>query len=198
MMTSSSETPPASVSALEPTTQAGEVRARWAWTEPTVWTDRMLTTLEHGVKGGRWFSLIDKVCALPTLRSAFARVKANRGSAGVDHVTIALFETRLEEHLARLARGLGDGTYRPQPIRRVWIPKPGRTEKRPLGVPTVRDRVVQTALRLVLEIRRQIFPVKLLDKSDGTVGVIHAGRYFFPLSARANRSLWHGRPSVRV
>ena len=111
----------------------------------------MLTALETGVKGGRWFSLIDKVCALPTLRLAFARVKANRGSAGVDHVTVVMFEARLEEHLTRLHGALRDGTYRPQAIRRVWVPKPGRTEQRPLGVPTVRDRVVQTALRLVLE-----------------------------------------------
>ena len=141
----------APVSAVVPTSPASEVRARWAWTEPTIWTARMLTALESGVKGGRWYSLMDKVYALPTLRSAFARVKANRGSAGVDHVTIAMFEARLEEHLARLHDLLRDGTYRPQAIRRVWVPKPGRTEKRPLGVPTVRDRVVQTALRMVLE-----------------------------------------------
>lgn len=151
MKPASPEPLPASVTASEPPKQAGDVRARWAWTEPTVWTDRMLTTLESGVKGGRWFSLIDKVSALPTLRSAFARVKANRGSAGVDHVTIVMFEAGLEDHLTRLHRVLRDGTYRPQAIRRVWIPKPGRTEKRPLGVPTVRDRVVQTALRMVLE-----------------------------------------------
>ena len=80
-MPASLDPPPASVSGSEPTRPAGHVRARWAWTAPTVWTDRMLTALETGVKGGRWFSLIDKVCALPTLRLAFARVKANRGSA---------------------------------------------------------------------------------------------------------------------
>ena len=151
MTPSSSDPTPAPVSALEPTRPAGEVRARWAWTEPTVWTDRMLTALETGVKGGRWFSLIDKVYALPTLRSAFARVKANRGSAGVDHVTIAMFEDRLGEQLARLHDALRTGTYRPQAIRRVWVPKPGRAEQRPLGVPTVRDRVAQTALGMVLE-----------------------------------------------
>jgi len=116
-----------------------------------MWTDRMLTALETGVKGGRWYSLMDKVSALPTLRSAFARVKANRGSAGVDHVTIVKFEARLEANLTWLHEALRDGTYRPQAIRRVWVPKPGRTERRPLGVPTVRDRVVQTALRMVLE-----------------------------------------------
>jgi len=131
--------------------QAGEIRGRWSWVAPTVWTERMLAALEEGVKGGKWFSLIDKVCSERTLGAAFARVKANRGSAGVDHVTVASFEAHLDANVARLHRSLRDGTYRPQAIRRVWIPKPGRREKRPLGIPTVRDRVVQTALRNALE-----------------------------------------------
>ena len=111
----------------------------------------MLTALEEGVKGGRWYTLMDKVAALPTLRAAFARVQANRGAAGVDHVTVAMFAQRLDARLATLATALQTGTYRPQAIRRHWIPKPGTPERRPLGIPTVRDRVVQTALRLVLE-----------------------------------------------
>lgn len=110
----------------------------------------MLTALDQGVRGGRWHTLIDKVYAVRTLRAAFARVKANRGAPGVDHVTVAMFETRLDANLAALSQALRDGTYRPQPIRRHWIPK-GPRERRPLGIPTVRDRVVQTALRLVLE-----------------------------------------------
>jgi RNA-directed DNA polymerase len=131
-------------------TPADTVRTRWAWTVPEVWTERMLTALEQGVRGGRWHTLIDKVYALPTLRAAFARVKANRGAPGVDHVTIAMYAQRLDANLAALSAALRDGTYRPQPIRRHWIPK-GPRERRPLGIPTVRDRVVQTALRLVLE-----------------------------------------------
>jgi RNA-directed DNA polymerase len=111
----------------------------------------MLTALEQGVKGGKWFRLIDKVYALPNLRKAFARVKANGGAAGVDHVTVEEFERHLEANLEKLSQTLHDGSYRPQPIRRVWIPKPGTSEKRPLGIPTVRDRVVQAALRAVLE-----------------------------------------------
>jgi RNA-directed DNA polymerase len=103
------------------------------------------------VEGGKWFSLIDKVYAPRTLRAAFERVKANRGAAGVDHVTTERFEFDLDANLERLHRALRDGTYRPQCVRRTWIPKPGRREKRPLGIPTVRDRVVQTALRYVLE-----------------------------------------------
>jgi RNA-directed DNA polymerase len=111
----------------------------------------MLAALHGGVKGGKWFSLIDKVWRRENLRSAFAKVKVNRGGPGVDHVTIAMFEARLEANLTHLSASLRDGTYRPQAIRRVYIPKPGSREKRPLGIPTVRDRVVQAALRHVLE-----------------------------------------------
>ncbi len=111
----------------------------------------MLTTLVEGVKGGKWYSLMDKVHAERTLRAAFARVKANKGSSGVDHVTVEMFETELDDDLRRLAEALRTGEYRAQAIRRTYIPKPGSREKRPLGIPTVRDRVVQTALRMVLE-----------------------------------------------
>lgn len=132
--------------------QAGEVRARWAWTEPQVWTERMLTALEEGVKGGKWFSLIDKVYAPGTLRAAWQRVKANAGAAGVDRQTIEMFERHAEANLKRISEELEAGSYRPQAVRRKWIEKPGnRKEKRPLGIPTVRDRVVQTALRSVIE-----------------------------------------------
>ncbi len=143
------EARPAAVS--EETKQAGEVRARWAWTEPSVWTERMLTALEQGVRGGKWFSLMDKVYALPNLWSAFQEVRANGGAAGVDGITVEMFERRLVENLKQLAQALKDGSYRPQAVRRVEIPKPGSSEKRPLGIPTVRDRVVQAALRHVLE-----------------------------------------------
>ena len=130
---------------------AGEIRARWAWVEATVWTERMLTALEQGVIGGKWFSLMDKVYTLANLRQAFIHVKGNGGAAGVDHVTVQEFEGHLEANLEKLSRMLKDGSYRPQAIRRVWIPKPGSNEQRPLGIPTVRDRVVQAALRAVLE-----------------------------------------------
>jgi len=146
------------------TTHAGDTHTRWDWVEPTVWTERMLTALEQGVKGGKWFSLIDKVYALTNLRSAFQEVKANHGAAGVDHQTIEMFEGHLEENLERLVRTLKDGSYRPQAVRRVWIDKPGSQEKRPLGVPTVRDRVVQAALRHVLE---PIFEREFAEQSYG-------------------------------
>jgi len=131
--------------------QAGETPARCAWVEATVWTERMLTALEHGVKGGVWFSLMDKVERPANLRSAFAKVKANRGAAGVDHQTVAMYARNLEANLEGLSEELRKDLYRPRAIRRVYIPKPGSTEKRPLGIPTVRDRVVQAGLRQVIE-----------------------------------------------
>ena len=156
------EDKPAAV--LRETKQAGEIRARWAWVEPSVWTERMLTALEEGVKGGKWFSLMDKVYALANLRAAFAEVKANGGVGGVDNQTVEMFERHLEENLGKLSQSLKDGSYRPQAVRRVWIPKPGSTEKRPLGIPTVRDRVVQAALRHVME---PIFERDFAEQSYG-------------------------------
>jgi RNA-directed DNA polymerase len=111
----------------------------------------MLAALDTGVKGGKWFSLIDKVYSLRNLRSAFAKVKRNHGGAGVDRVPIEVFEAHLEENLERVAKSLREGTYQPQAVRRAWMDKPGSREQRPLGIPTVRDRVVQAALRHVLE-----------------------------------------------
>jgi len=137
--------------AVSKTKQAEEIRDRWSWVKPCVWTDRMLTALEKGVKGGKWFALIDKVYSKRNLRAAFEKVKANKGSAGVDHVTISSFEKRLDDELDRLRDSLREQTYRPQRIQRTYIKKLGSKKKRPLGIPTVRDRVVQTALRNVLE-----------------------------------------------
>ena len=111
----------------------------------------MLTALERGVGGGKWYSLIDKAHPIATLEAAFRKVLANEGVAGVDRVTVQEFENHLDENLKRLSHDLRNGRYRPQAIRRHYIPKPGSQEQRPLGIPTVRDRVVQTALRMVLE-----------------------------------------------
>jgi RNA-directed DNA polymerase len=94
------------------------------------------------VRGGKWHSLIDKVYALPNLSAVWTAVRANAGAAGVDHQTIEHYERNLEAHLKQLAEQLRDGSYVPQAVRRGWIPKPGSREERPLGIPTVRDRVV--------------------------------------------------------
>ena len=131
--------------------RVGETVERWSWVEPLVWTERMLMALETGVRGGKWYSLIDKVYPEEHLALALARVAANQGAAGVDHVTIGAFTSDQDANLKRLSEELRTGSYRPQAIRRHYIPKPGSREKRPLGIPTVRDRVVQTALRTVLE-----------------------------------------------
>jgi RNA-directed DNA polymerase len=110
----------------------------------------MLAALENGVKGGRWFSLIDKVYRAETLRAAWQKVKANAGAAGVDGQSVERFAARAELYLEELGTALKRGTYRPQPVRRVEIPK-GGGKYRPLGIPVVKDRIVQTALKFVLE-----------------------------------------------
>jgi RNA-directed DNA polymerase len=130
-------------------TQGAEAR-NWSWVEASVWTDRMVSALENGVKGGRWYSLIDKVCAPTTLEAAWEKVRANAGAAGVDRQSIERFEANEDLYLTELATALGEASYRAQPIRRVDIPKgDGRT--RPLGIPTVKDRTVQTAVKFALE-----------------------------------------------
>lgn len=148
----------------EDTKQAGDIRSRWAWVEPSVWTDRMLIALEEGVKGGRWFSLVDKVYRAGNLMSAFTEVKANRGSAGVDHVTVQEFERDLVANIDKLAEELKADEYHPRAIRRAWIPKAGSKEKRPLGIPTVRDRIAQAAIRHVIE---PIFEKDFAEQSYG-------------------------------
>jgi RNA-directed DNA polymerase len=131
------------------TKQGAEARD-WSWVEASVWTDRMVSALENGVKGGRWYSLMDKVYAPATLEAAWEKVWANAGAAGVDRQSVERFKTNEDLYLAELGAALRTGTYRAQPVRRVDIPKgDGRT--RPLGIPTVKDRIVQTAVKLVLE-----------------------------------------------
>jgi RNA-directed DNA polymerase len=145
--------------------QAGETRAPWGWVERSVWTERMLTRLTAGGSANRvWFRLWDKTSAPANLHSAFHKVWQNGGSAGADAQTVAHFARHAEEELSRLANQMSDGTYRPQPVRRVWIPKPDSTEKRPLGIPAVRDRIVQGALRHVLE---PIFETEFAGHSYG-------------------------------
>jgi RNA-directed DNA polymerase len=99
--------------------QAEEVRRLAAWAEPAVWTKRMLTALVTGVKGGHWFSLFDKVYASRNLKSAFERVRVNKGAPGVDRQTIDAFERHVDSNLKGLGEALRNGTYRPQPVKRV-------------------------------------------------------------------------------
>lgn len=124
----------------------------------------MLAALENGVRGGMWFSLIDKVYRKENLESAFKKVKKNAGAGGVDHVTVEAFERNLVEELTQLSDGIRTGTYQPHAARRAYIEKPGTNEKRPLGIPTVRDRVCEGALRHVLE---PIFEREFAESSHG-------------------------------
>jgi len=143
--------------------QETEATAKWSWVEASIWTERMLAALENGVKGGKWFSLIDKVYAPRTLERAWKKVHSNRGAAGVDKVSTERFASRAEHYLAELSMALCNGSYRPEGIRRVHIPK-GGGKRRPLGIPTVKDRIVQTALKMVLE---PIFEEEFLPSSYG-------------------------------
>ena len=111
----------------------------------------MLNRLANSGSQTKWFRLWDKVWQRKNLRAAVTAVLGNNGAPGVDGQSVARFKEKLEQELPRLERELRAGSYRAQAARRVWIPKPGGTEKRPLGIPAVRDRVVQTALRNVLE-----------------------------------------------
>jgi RNA-directed DNA polymerase len=153
-MTTQPEPKPATVLLAQ---QAGvtdadrEIRSRWRWVEPCVWTVRMLTALEQRVKGTKWFRLFDKVFAERNLWAAFQQVARNGGAAGVDHVTTRDFERQFPDAIWELSDLLKAGTFAPQAIRRVHIPKLGTTETRPLGIPTVRDRVVQAAIVNVIE-----------------------------------------------
>lgn len=113
--------------------------------------------------GRKWYSLIDKIWAKPNLEEAFKEVKRNRGAAGIDRMTIKAFELQLEHHLEVLQQTLRRKTYRPKPVRRVNIPKADGSQ-RPLGIPTVGDRVVQAAAKRILE---PIFEAKFMDCSYG-------------------------------
>jgi RNA-directed DNA polymerase len=145
------------------TTEAERLRERYRWAEASVWTDRMLAALENGVKGGKWFSLMDKVYARRTLESAWRSVRANQGAAGVDQMSVERFAAQAEQYLTELHEALKAGTYRPDGVRRTYIPKAGGGQ-RPLGIPTVKDRVVQGALKRVIE---PIFEREFLPMSYG-------------------------------
>lgn len=144
-------------------TKQGAESRDLSWVEASVWTQRMVSALGNGVKGGRWFSLIDKVSAPTTLLLAWTKVRSKGGAAGVDGQSLERFAARSDDYLAELASALRGGSYRPQPVRRVDIPK-GDGGLRPLGIPAVKDRIVQTAMKLVIE---PIFEVEFHDGSYG-------------------------------
>lgn len=146
------------------TKQGASVRDRdWSWVEASVWNERMLAALGNGVRGGKWFSLIDKVYRTTTLAAAWRKVAANAGAAGVDRQSVRQFAVRAEDYMRELGEALKQERYQPMAVRRVEIPK-GAGKWRPLGIPAVKDRIVQTALKLVIE---PIFEREFLAMSYG-------------------------------
>jgi RNA-directed DNA polymerase len=116
------------------------------------------------MKKRKWYSLTDKVYSLPNLLESWQEVKANKGAGGVDKESVEGFEGNLNQNLKELHRLLKERRYVPSPVRQVLIPKPSSDRLRPLGIPTVRDRVVQQAIKRIIE---PIFEVKFKDVSYG-------------------------------
>jgi RNA-directed DNA polymerase len=123
----------------------------------------MVSALGNGVKGGKWFSMVDKAIRPTTLEAAWRKVERNKGAAGVDGQSIARFAAGAERYLTELHESLKNGSYRPSPVKRVDIPK-GGGQTRPLGIPTIKDRIVQTALKMAIE---PIFEVQFRPGSYG-------------------------------
>lgn len=119
--------------------------------ERGVWSKPMLVALERGLKGTKWLSLIDKVWSERTLELAWGKVKSNAGACGVDGITIGRFAKDSQNRLLAVKEPMKRGTWQPKSVKRVWMEKPGSADKRPLGIPTVTDRVVQAAVRRVIE-----------------------------------------------
>lgn len=144
--------------------QGREVAPQWEWTEASVWTQRMLATLERGIKGGKWFSLIDKVWKMENLESAVKKVAQGKSEQKADGRRCRRYAQTSPRRLPMLQEKLKNGHYQPQPAQRVWIPKMGSKELRPLGVPPVENRVVEMAVRNVIE---PIFENEFAEHSYG-------------------------------
>lgn len=163
-MTKEEATTAAPVTGKNPPPQAADIRTRWGWVEPSIWTERMLTRLEASEPTTVWFRLWDKVIEKRNLQKGFWAVWRNAGAPGVDGQRVEQFDEQEEAELARLSEELRSRSYRRQAARRQWIPKPGTTEKRALGIPTVRDRTVEATLRKVIE---PIFEHDFSERSHG-------------------------------
>ena len=141
-----------------------EATARMSRGSCMIWTPRMLQALERGNDGRKWHTLIDKVYAPVNLQRALSTVTQRKTSPGIDGRSAASVAREADAEVATLERLLREGKYEPQPVKRVWIPKAGSREKRPLGIPTIRGRIVETALRDVIE---PIFEQSFAEHSYG-------------------------------
>jgi RNA-directed DNA polymerase len=157
------DNPDSAVKAKQGGDAAGGQPRTWWWAEASIWTDSMMSALGNGVKGGKWFSLVDKAIRPTTLEAAWRKVERNKGAAGVDGQGIERFAAVADRYLTELHENLKNGNYRPSPVKRVEIPK-GGGQTRPLGIPTVKDRIVQTALKMTIE---PIFEVQFRPGSYG-------------------------------
>ncbi|WP_430453657.1 group II intron reverse transcriptase/maturase [Rhodopirellula europaea] len=159
----SAESPSAKASRAEEPEKKSAIEIS-SWANRSVWTDRMLNALSVGVRGGKWHALIDKVYRELNLFVSARKVVGKKGAAGVDRQSTEDFSEQEIAEIKQLYEQLRTDTYRPQAVRRVQIPKPGSKQTRPLGIPTVRDRVVQTALVNVIE---PIFDNEFHERSFG-------------------------------
>ena len=133
--------------------------------DPVRALQRALYRVAKADPGRRFHALYDKVCRRDVLWRAWVAVRANNGAPGIDKVTLAgVEEYGVARLLGELAGELEEGRYRPLPARRVYIPKPGTSEQRPLSIPPVRDRIVQAAVKIVLE---PVFEADFLPVSFG-------------------------------
>jgi RNA-directed DNA polymerase len=146
----------------------------------------MLETLERGHEGRQWHTLMDKVFSPKTLHLALSAVCANRGAPGMDGQTTEVVAQRASQEVALIQRLLEEGTYEPRPAKRVWINKAGSRQKRPLGLPTVRDRIVEKSLHIILE------PIFEKDFAPHSYG-FRPGRKAQQAVARVDRLLEEGR-----
>jgi RNA-directed DNA polymerase len=131
--------------------QGREVPALWEWTEAVVWTERMVATLERGITGGKWYSLMDKVWKQANLQRAVEKVAQGKSKHKADGRKCRRYAEQSAQRLPTLQAKLKSGQYQPKPVQRIWIPKLGSNELRPLGVPDVENRVVEMAIRNMIE-----------------------------------------------
>jgi RNA-directed DNA polymerase len=157
------DNPDSAAKAMQGGDVAGGQPRTWWWAEASIWTERMVSALGNGVKGGKWFSLVDKAIRPTTLEIAWRKVERNKGAAGVDGQSVERFAAVADRYLTELHEDLKNGSYRPSPVKRVSIPK-GGGQTRPLGIPTVKDRIVQTALKMTIE---PVFEVQFRQGSYG-------------------------------